>query len=582
MKNIWFGFFVAAVGILAVGASAAQQFDPAPAWPLCGRIAEAPPPGWVDADGCPPDRWGDPTHADLPVSSAFGPRPLGSANDRYDFHRGIDLAAGYGTPVFAMADGIVRIAGVHSAYEDPLVQLRHFRPGASGCSGTGCYHTNYMHLSDWTVAAGDTVSKGGLIGYTGASASGFEHLHFEIRNATPDDPFSSWQRDSINSIQVLPYAAPGDAVVTFNRVDQSVPLAPIVEVTVNAPRPDINRVEVVLYDAADQHVVQPGNTPDARGYNVYPSWFDMTVWNRQYTHKDSSGVPWESFGPGGENECPFHAQHGASYDPHVHLDRPNPDDFRVGRFNGITIRTADYDPGNYYLNLTFEALEGPAQCIVAKVVAGNGDTVTYDWGDCSGLAAPVADGQLVETAPDVPVDVTLTASDANADPLSFAVVSQPANGTLIGTAPDLTYQPDAGFVGTDSITFLANDGLADSLPESVEIVVGGGTGNGAPTADAQSVTTRRNTAVAVTLTGSDPDGDPLIFTTASQPTAGTLSGTAPDLTYTPDADVTGADQFAFEVNDGNGGSDTAIVSITIKKGRGGGNGKGGKGKGGKG
>ena len=48
----------------------------------------------------------------------------------------------------------------------------------------------------------------------------------------------------------------------------------------------------------------------------------------------------------------------------------------------------------------------------------------------------------------------------------------PMHGTLSGTAPDLTYTPDAGFVGTDSFSFAVNDGSLDSAPATVTIDVG--------------------------------------------------------------------------------------------------------------
>ena len=56
--------------------------------------------------------------------------------------------------------------------------------------------------------------------------------------------------------------------------------------------------------------------------------------------------------------------------------------------------------------------------------------------------------------------------------------------------------------------------------------------NRMPTADARSATTLQDTAVTITLTGSDPDGDPLDFTISAGPTHGTLSGDAPSVTYT--------------------------------------------------
>ena len=60
--------------------------------------------------------------------------------------------------------------------------------------------------------------------------------------------------------------------------------------------------------------------------------------------------------------------------------------------------------------------------------------------------------------------------------LTFAVVAGPANGTLSGTAPNLTYTPNTGFFGNDSFTFQANDGLTDSALATVSITVFEGPG----------------------------------------------------------------------------------------------------------
>ena len=77
-----------------------------------------------------------------------------------------------------------------------------------------------------------------------------------------------------------------------------------------------------------------------------------------------------------------------------------------------------------------------------------------------------------------------------------------------------------------------------------------GGSNQAPVATPQAVTTAEDTAVAVTLAGTDPDGDALIFAVVTSPAHGTLSGSTPNLTYTPAANYHGADSFTFTATDG--------------------------------
>ncbi|MEA2138176.1 MAG: hypothetical protein QOG56_1326, partial [Solirubrobacteraceae bacterium] len=91
----------------------------------------------------------------------------------------------------------------------------------------------------------------------------------------------------------------------------------------------------------------------------------------------------------------------------------------------------------------------------------------------------------------------------------------------------------------------------------------GGPSDAAPVATPQTVTTVEDTAAAITLAGSDPDGDPLTFAIAAAPAHGVLGGTAPNLTYTPVADYEGPDAFTFTVSDGSLISATATVSITV-------------------
>ena len=79
----------------------------------------------------------------------------------------------------------------------------------------------------------------------------------------------------------------------------------------------------------------------------------------------------------------------------------------------------------------------------------------------------------------------------------------------------------------------------------------------------ESVGTDKDTAVAVTLSGSDVDGDSLAFTVLSGPAHGTLSGSGANRTYTPAAGYLGADSFSYVANDGTLNSAPASVSLNV-------------------
>jgi hypothetical protein len=94
--------------------------------------------------------------------------------------------------------------------------------------------------------------------------------------------------------------------------------------------------------------------------------------------------------------------------------------------------------------------------------------------------------------------------------------------------------------------------------------------NQAPVADILYVSTGMNKAISVTLTGIDPGSDfftllmkPLTYSVVTQPKNGTLTGTAPALTYTPNQGFTGTDSFTYRVYDGTAYSAPAAVSVIV-------------------
>lgn len=112
------------------------------------------------------------------INSAFGPR-LSPWTGKPEFHAGVDLAAPAGTPVKASSAGVVRVAGAEGGY-GLSVLIDH---------GSG-FETRYGHLQSVSVAKGQRVEKGQLIGLTGNTGrSTAPHLHYEVLvDGRPVDP----------------------------------------------------------------------------------------------------------------------------------------------------------------------------------------------------------------------------------------------------------------------------------------------------------------------------------------------------------------------------------------------------------
>lgn len=105
------------------------------------------------------------------ITSRFGTRKspggIGSTN-----HRGIDIAAPRGTPVYAADGGTVTYAGWMGSY-GYLVRIRHENTG---------YETYYAHNSSLTVSVGQHVYKGQQIARVGSTGNSTgPHCHFEVR-----------------------------------------------------------------------------------------------------------------------------------------------------------------------------------------------------------------------------------------------------------------------------------------------------------------------------------------------------------------------------------------------------------------
>ncbi|WOO40240.1 tandem-95 repeat protein [Rubellicoccus peritrichatus] len=174
--------------------------------------------------------------------------------------------------------------------------------------------------------------------------------------------------------------------------------------------------------------------------------------------------------------------------------------------------------------------------------------------------APVAAAASFATAEDITLTDQLAGSDDDGDLLSFALVGNASNGSVTVNADgSFTYSPDENYNGPDSFSFTVSDDVLTSAAAMVNLTVT--PVNDAPIAAALSLVVDEDSAVDVLLFASDIDGDSLSFTVVDAPVNGTLSGIAPDMTYTPNANYNGSDSFTYRVNDGQ--LDSALVTATL-------------------
>ncbi|HWM42288.1 MAG TPA: Ig-like domain-containing protein, partial [Burkholderiales bacterium] len=169
------------------------------------------------------------------------------------------------------------------------------------------------------------------------------------------------------------------------------------------------------------------------------------------------------------------------------------------------------------------------------------------------------------TAEDTAVSVPVVANDedADGDALFVTDVGLAANGTVTFSGGAVIYTPNANFHGTDTFEYTVSDG-EDIDTGLVTVTVT--PVNDAPVAVDDMATTDEDVAatIAVLANDQDVDGDGLIVGSVTQGTNGTVTINADGtVRYTPNAGFFGTDLFEYTVSDGQGGTDTGLVTVTV-------------------
>jgi hypothetical protein len=143
---------------------------------------------------------------------------------------------------------------------------------------------------------------------------------------------------------------------------------------------------------------------------------------------------------------------------------------------------------------------------------------------------------------------------------------------ILADANGVTYLNDAGFAGpSDTLNLDIDDLGGPPLTASATVTI---EFNEVPVAADLTLSTAEDTPLVVTLSATDGDDDDLTFAIMTEPSNGTLSVIGPvdcttvantctaDVTYTPNVDFNGPDQFTYEASDGVS-TDTATVDISV-------------------
>lgn len=148
-----------------------------------------------------------------------------------------------------------------------------------------------------------------------------------------------------------------------------------------------------------------------------------------------------------------------------------------------------------------------------------------------------------------PVTVNVLANDTGILSDAVLIVGVPTQGSaVVNTDRTITYFPIPSFFGTDTFVYAIDNNVQPTTAANDKFIV------------AQSASTVLN----VLSNDFDPNSDPLTVTIITAPTNGSVVVNANNtVTYTPTGDYLGIDNFTYQIDDGNGHTDTATVQVTV-------------------
>jgi len=241
--------------------------------------------------------------------------------------------------------------------------------------------------------------------------------------------------------------------------------------------------------------------------------------------------------------------------------------------------TCSLSSGSFNTACTYSSTYSDWTCIVTDTTTSQWISFVYNkddptWGEViriinsmyssSNNHAPVANNVNVATPEDAPFVVTFNCTDADGDPLTYSVLTNPASGNLAGSGNSRTYTPNPNYNGADSFTYRCNDGAVNSNTATVSITVNAV--NDTPVANNDAYSINEDTVLNgnILTNDTDVDGNNLTAILVSNVAHGVLVLNANgSFTYTPNLNYNGTDSFTYVANDGAANSSIATVNVNV-------------------
>ncbi|HEX4418160.1 MAG TPA: Ig-like domain-containing protein [Kofleriaceae bacterium] len=214
----------------------------------------------------------------------------------------------------------------------------------------------------------------------------------------------------------------------------------------------------------------------------------------------------------------------------------------------------NYHGGDAFTYTISDGQGGTATATVTLAIASVNDAPVA----VADLASLLEDGSVV-------IDVVANDSDVDGDPLAIASITQPMHGTaVIVDATHVGYTPAPNYNGADAFSYTIADPSGATATALVVLAIT--PVNDPPVASDDAAELDEDTAVTVDVVANDfdADGDPLAITAITQPAHGLASlADGHRITYVPAPNYHGPDAVGYTISDGNGGTASATLSLTV-------------------